>query len=522
MKAKHYYLLSSQLNNSEGLLNLGNLYKNGHGVKQNYSEAQKYYKLAAELGNSEALLNLGILYEKGYGVKQNYLKAKEFYLESSKLQNSSASFNLGIFYFNGLGVDQDYKKSKEYFELSAQNDNFEAFFYLGYFYSVGDPFILNISKAIQYYLKCTEFHSGMLATNHSFDDGPSYDYKFNRYVYPSFNELGLIYLTVLNDMKKAFEYIKESGLNEFPFGQNNYGLMLQLYQNKISDAEYMFLKSSKKNFALAEYNLGYLYELKGNITKSIEYYIKASNDEFEPLFFNNIEFNDKRLEMSKIFIISYVNLKLIEFYFIKENFEESKEYFIKLISELEINTDDLEYYFQFRFANEAFLISFGYLREFIFKCPYFNILNQPNLIDEIKYIITKTNEEKNFVIKNKNDQPLENSNLKISNNFSKEEDNTKNLNSTKIDTQKDDEILQNDQSFFEDPADLFDYVINENKLKNIFISEITDIIGIMKKQLYKPPYNILFGRLNLGKLMTNENSSHKQNINKSFYDGFDL
>ncbi|MDA9061404.1 hypothetical protein N9K30_03455, partial [Planktomarina temperata] len=45
--------------------NLGNMYKRGDGVLQDYKEAIKLYRLAAEQGFAMAQTNLGFMYEKG-------------------------------------------------------------------------------------------------------------------------------------------------------------------------------------------------------------------------------------------------------------------------------------------------------------------------------------------------------------------------------------------------------------------------------------------------------------------------
>ena len=42
-------------------LNLGNMYCNGDGVEQDYTEAVVWYRKAAEQGNAGAQFNLGVL-----------------------------------------------------------------------------------------------------------------------------------------------------------------------------------------------------------------------------------------------------------------------------------------------------------------------------------------------------------------------------------------------------------------------------------------------------------------------------
>lgn len=74
------------------------------------------------------------------------------------------------------------------------------------------------------------------------------------------------------------------------------------------------------NFALALYNLGYLKEKDNKTVESILYYLKASENEDMPLMFHNFHHVDKRLEISKTFVICLTNLKLVEYYFMSSNF----------------------------------------------------------------------------------------------------------------------------------------------------------------------------------------------------------
>jgi hypothetical protein len=55
--------------------NLGQMYRLGQGVPQDYKTAVKWYKLAAERGNSGAQTNLGWMYSNGQGVIQDYVRA---------------------------------------------------------------------------------------------------------------------------------------------------------------------------------------------------------------------------------------------------------------------------------------------------------------------------------------------------------------------------------------------------------------------------------------------------------------
>ena len=58
---------------------LGELYAEGKGVPQDYTEAMKWYRLAADQGDAWAQSNLGQMYRKGQGVPQDYAEAVKWY-----------------------------------------------------------------------------------------------------------------------------------------------------------------------------------------------------------------------------------------------------------------------------------------------------------------------------------------------------------------------------------------------------------------------------------------------------------
>ena len=139
----------------------------------------------------------------------------------------------------------------------------------------------------------------------------------------------MIYLIYFNDKEKAEENIKESAFAEYPFGQSNFGLFSQFYLGKIENAKYMFMKSSKHEFSLSEYNLSQIYAKENKTKKSIEYLKRASDHANKSLIFRDITRYDMKLEISKLFIICFTNIKLTEYYFSNGEYDESKKYFIK-------------------------------------------------------------------------------------------------------------------------------------------------------------------------------------------------
>ena len=59
--------------------NLGEMYRLGHGVPQDYAEAMRWYRRAAEGDLPIAQSNLGTVYLAGLGVRRDYVEAARWY-----------------------------------------------------------------------------------------------------------------------------------------------------------------------------------------------------------------------------------------------------------------------------------------------------------------------------------------------------------------------------------------------------------------------------------------------------------
>jgi TPR repeat protein len=96
---------------------LGNMYANGTGVPQNYTEAVKWYRKAANQGFADAQLNLGSAYDQGQGVARDEGAAADWFRKAADQGLSVAQYNLGIRFALGTGVMQSYGEA--YFWLSV-------------------------------------------------------------------------------------------------------------------------------------------------------------------------------------------------------------------------------------------------------------------------------------------------------------------------------------------------------------------------------------------------------------------
>ena len=73
---------------------LGTLYYQGNGVKQDYSQAFLWYRRAAQQGNSDAQYSLGNMYLMGEGIKQDDYQARQWYEKAAEQGHEGAQHNL--------------------------------------------------------------------------------------------------------------------------------------------------------------------------------------------------------------------------------------------------------------------------------------------------------------------------------------------------------------------------------------------------------------------------------------------
>ncbi|WP_148132454.1 tetratricopeptide repeat protein, partial [Neisseria sp. HMSC074B07] len=67
-QAVQWYRKAAEQGLADAQYNLGMMYANGQGVRQDYAEAVRWFRKTAEQGLAEAQYNLGLAYEQGQGV----------------------------------------------------------------------------------------------------------------------------------------------------------------------------------------------------------------------------------------------------------------------------------------------------------------------------------------------------------------------------------------------------------------------------------------------------------------------
>ena len=102
--------------------NLGILYLDGKGVKQDTSEAVRYLSLSAAAGSSLGQNNLGGLYREGKGVPRDYPKAAQWFTASAAQGNAAAMYNLGLMYEMGQGMKAEPFHAYMWYALAAEQN----------------------------------------------------------------------------------------------------------------------------------------------------------------------------------------------------------------------------------------------------------------------------------------------------------------------------------------------------------------------------------------------------------------
>jgi TPR repeat protein len=127
-KAHSWWLKSAKQNKSLGpLFNIGNLYLNGWGVKQNIKKALYYFNLV--------------------------ISKKIIFLPEQKVKWSElALFLIGKTYFDGILIKRNKKKGLNYYHLAAKKGNLNAAYTLSYIYGTKENY--DLKKKIFYLNQC--------------------------------------------------------------------------------------------------------------------------------------------------------------------------------------------------------------------------------------------------------------------------------------------------------------------------------------------------------------------------------
>ncbi len=212
--------------------NLGNMYRNGQGVKYNDKKAFELYEKAAEKGYPNAQINLWYMYAIGQGVNQDYKKGLEWYEKAAvQMMNVNNLMEIGdIYYFGKENVDKDYKKALEWYKKASSKSVIPQFI-IGNMYRNGQGVDKNDEKAFEWYKKAADEKTTTLdkelIVNKSYEEVIKWFNKKSEILNTDFN-LGYVYYlgeSTKPDYNKALELWKKAADKKDTYAQYYLGVM---------------------------------------------------------------------------------------------------------------------------------------------------------------------------------------------------------------------------------------------------------------------------------------------------------
>lgn len=154
-KALPFLLKSCELNYAMGCHEAADVYSTigDMGQADAYVKAFEFYNKACSLDGSRACSNVGFMYLNAQGVKQDMKKAAEYARKACLGGSEEGCLTIANRYYKGEGVLQDYDTALSYFKMACEGGVSTACYTLGNMYDDGKGTMHNADKSISYYEK---------------------------------------------------------------------------------------------------------------------------------------------------------------------------------------------------------------------------------------------------------------------------------------------------------------------------------------------------------------------------------
>ncbi|KAG0372615.1 hypothetical protein BGX24_012807 [Mortierella sp. AD032] len=266
--ARYWFLKAANQGDASAQCSVGDLYRLGLGVEFNHSTALRWYQKAADQGDASGQCNMGIMYEYGLAVEMDYAAAMDCYSKSADQGYALAQVQIGAMYCEGLGVPKDYSKGMEWALLAANQDLPLGYFGVGTLYLNGQGVAKDKDVASEWFRKAT--------TRRDTDAWAQFC-------------MGLLYyydLVIPQDNSKTHEWFLKSARQGIPEAQLGIGYLYLLGYGVPQDytmAMVWFRKAADQHLPNAQYAIGTMYHEGRGVTKDYsiakEWYTKAAHQE---------------------------------------------------------------------------------------------------------------------------------------------------------------------------------------------------------------------------------------------------
>jgi len=158
-KAAEWYFKAAQSGSTNGMVNLGDCYSEGFGVKKDRDSALMWYRKSASLGNSVAMYNLGNDYAAGKSpLQRNYDSALMWHRLAAENGEAYSMTNLGYMYEHGQGVPVDFDEAMRWYQKGVDGGDPYAARNIGHMYNYGTGVKKDVEKAMIWYKKADSLH----------------------------------------------------------------------------------------------------------------------------------------------------------------------------------------------------------------------------------------------------------------------------------------------------------------------------------------------------------------------------
>ncbi|MDI6025436.1 peptidoglycan-binding protein [Corticibacterium sp. UT-5YL-CI-8] len=142
---------AAQKDDPKALFEVGALYAEGRGVKQDLKAAASFYEQAANLGLAPAQYRIGNMFEKGNGVDRDLAKAKTWYQLAAAQGNASAMHNLAVLFAMGADGTPDNDSAGRWFQAAAELGVKDSQFNLGILTAKGVGMPRNLEESYKWF-----------------------------------------------------------------------------------------------------------------------------------------------------------------------------------------------------------------------------------------------------------------------------------------------------------------------------------------------------------------------------------
>ena len=121
-KAFKWTSLAVENGHKDAVFDLANMYKAGHGVKQDKQKAFSLLLISAEQGMDLAQLEVAMSYQFGKNVDMDLEKAAFWHHKAAKNDMQKSHLVLGTLYFSGIGLEKDDTEARYWLNRAIKGD----------------------------------------------------------------------------------------------------------------------------------------------------------------------------------------------------------------------------------------------------------------------------------------------------------------------------------------------------------------------------------------------------------------